>query len=420
MRTSDFTFSFRLYTRPNADPWVPVIYTRALSGDFNGDGRADLVFGLQANEIELVYQNGNGTFSAPQVIDRGIENYSSYGHLVIGDFNKDGVDDIVFDTVAEDGAGGGVAMLRSRRGAKPELLHLHSPAFYSGGSEAQGWAAADIDGDDQLDLVALHNWPAAIGDLGLSDAADPPCPEHTPCHYYLVYYGDGNGGLGSPRPIRIEGLPDHQVTSDFLVRDIDNDGLQELVFSYADGRGSHDAAYVTQLPIVGNASRPALLHTKFSDGPLFFGDIDGNGLADSIHGDAIFLMESKDVFSGPYGLAIYYHMDGPWHVIADFDGNGYVDVVNHQFRTFGEIPYFATYLQKDGALQPPFFLYDPPTPFLVKIENPRHAAATGDFNSDGCLDIAIAIGYSGVLLLEGQNCIVRVRQTGGNLKPRKR
>lgn len=418
--SSGFSFNFRLYARPDADPWAPVIYTKALRGDFNGDGRADLVFGLEANEIEITYQDGNGTFSAPRIIDRGIENYSSSGHLVIGDFNEDGIDDIVFDTVTENGVGGGVAMLRSHRDAVPELRHLHAPAFYTSGSEAQGWAAADIDGDGQLDLVALHNWPAAIGDLGLLDAADPACPEDKPCHYYLVYYGDGSGGLRSPRPIRIQGLPAHQVTNDFLVQDIDNDGLQEIVFSYADGRGSHDAAYVTQLPIAGSSSRPVLLHEKFSGEPLFFGDINGDGLTDSIHGNAIFLRESRYVFSEPYGLAIYYYKDSPWHVIADFDGNGQVDLVNHQFRTFNETPYFATYLQKNGTLQPPFFLYDPPTTHFVKTSDERHAAATGDFNSDGCLDIALAIGYSGVLLLEGQNCVVTLRRTGGNLKPRTR
>lgn len=55
-----FTFGFRLYRRQGMDPNVPAVYEKVASGDFNGDGRRDLVFGMESNEIELVFQNATG------------------------------------------------------------------------------------------------------------------------------------------------------------------------------------------------------------------------------------------------------------------------------------------------------------------------------------------------------------------------
>ena len=99
-------------------------------------------------------------------------------------------------------------------------------------------------------------------------------------------------------------------------------------------------------------------------------------------------------------------MESYWNILEDFDGDGRTDLVNHQFESFlNNLPYFVTYLQKNGRLQAPFFRYDPPTTNTVSPEKwNRQAYATGDFNSDGCRDIAVAIRYSGILFLEGRNC----------------
>jgi hypothetical protein len=159
----------------------------------------------------------------------------------------------------------------------------------------------------------------------------------------------------------------------------------------------------------GSLENPKLLvDMNGVDAPAFFGDLNSDGRTDLIYADVVHFRDASGAFQAPVGLGLRSYMDAYWNVLGDFDGNGQTDIVNRQFERFLTIPYFATYLQKNGTVQAPFFRYDPPTNHTV---NPakwdRHAFATGDFNGDGCLDIAVANQADGILFVEGQNCIVR-------------
>ena len=135
-------------------------------GDVNGDGRADLVINSIGGEDSPVSQlgvllgNGNGTFRAPilQSPDTGGD-----GDVALGDFNHDG---------RLDAAVGGEAALPdglsvfNGNGDGTFGVPFQSPQrFSTGGNDPFGVAAADLNGDGRVDLVAANTSSGTVGVL---------------------------------------------------------------------------------------------------------------------------------------------------------------------------------------------------------------------------------------------------------------
>src|SRR4051812_35826787 len=113
-------------------------------GDFNGDGITDLVSmsapisGLSDGSLQVSLGNGNGTFGTPIKA-------STFGHVVaVGDFNRDGKLDVLSATTAHDltvEAGNGNGTLGA--------AHLVAEIALTNA------LASDIDGDGNLDVLVL-------------------------------------------------------------------------------------------------------------------------------------------------------------------------------------------------------------------------------------------------------------------------
>ncbi len=115
------------------------------TGDFNGDGRADLVFFGLPNGIEIHHNRGNGRFGDVKKINTG-DALDTPGTLSVGDFDKDGRDDLALITKEE------IVLYAQREPGKlsePERLPhtLDTPRMVK---------LVDIDGDGMLDLVMLN------------------------------------------------------------------------------------------------------------------------------------------------------------------------------------------------------------------------------------------------------------------------
>lgn len=118
-----------------------------VTGDFNGDGKLDLASssGYGGSEISILLGNGDGTFKSPVQYSTGSQPQT----IVAGDFNGDGK----LDLAAADNAPGANAvsvLLGNGNGI------FQSQVEYGAGVDPYGVTAADVLGDDKLDLVTAN------------------------------------------------------------------------------------------------------------------------------------------------------------------------------------------------------------------------------------------------------------------------
>src|SRR5688572_2283584 len=80
---------------------MPTLEENVWPADFNQDGITDLVGGRPNDQVVVLLGNGDGTFSAEQVIATGFSN------PVPGDFNEDGHVDVAVTSAIIPGNGDG-------------------------------------------------------------------------------------------------------------------------------------------------------------------------------------------------------------------------------------------------------------------------------------------------------------------------
>ncbi|MGH9362422.1 MAG: FG-GAP repeat domain-containing protein, partial [Thermoanaerobaculia bacterium] len=156
------------------------------AADVDGDSTLDLVVGLPSG-FELLRGTGGGRFAGQAALP---ETQGCHQILFTGDFNQDGLPDLV-DTCGVELNQGGWSFRRSL--------------------DAPSWAAAvvDVDGDGPLDVVLAANGPAG--------PADPPA--------LFVHRGESDGSFQPASVSHAFGL-----WPNFLLgRDLDGDGRGDLV-----------------------------------------------------------------------------------------------------------------------------------------------------------------------------------------------
>jgi hypothetical protein len=216
-----------------------------LTGDFNGDGKRDLVLG------NILFGNGDGTFTLGPVAPGAND---PTGNFAVGDFNKDGKDDIAVYTP------NGISIDLSNGDG---TFTPFGPT-YAGINGAFTLDVTDIDGDGNLDLV--------VG-TGQSGIYLPPTNGQG---IMMILMGNGDGTFrGAPDYPHAAGGGPHGA---FAAGDFNNDGNID-VLSIASQQGGG------LLLLTGNGKgtlTPQTSNTSVVPSFVAAADINGDGKLDAI------------------------------------------------------------------------------------------------------------------------------------------
>jgi hypothetical protein len=257
--------------------------------DLNGDGRLDMVVANADGNISVFIGNGDGTFQPAVFYGAGPLPEA----LVIGDFNNDGLPDVA---VADFNGNNVTVLLGNGDGT------FQAPQASAAGTTPYALAVGDFNGDGKADLVVAN----AGG------------------HSTSVLLGKGDGTFQAPSTLTGGNNPNAVAVADF-----NGDGKQDIaVANYNDNNVS-----------------------------IFLGNGDGTFKAPSTY--------------GAIGAAISL-------AVGDVNGDGKPDLVTTGFLGNS----FAVLIGNgDGSFQ---------APANYTADAGTKAVAVGDFNGDGRADIAVA------------------------------
>ena len=342
---------------------------RLAAGDFNGDGKPDLVATILGNTeiLAVLLGNGDGTFAAPvryPVTGLGF-------HVVVDDFNNDNRLDFATVTVTGVDLASFRTVVTVLPGNGDGSFGAPQVAATANGFGGGAFVSADFNGDGRRDIASASG---------------------------LIFLGQANGtftpGPGNPVSFGSSDLPAALAAGDF-----DGDGRSDLAVATTDGvvqlwRGNGDGRF-THLDIAY-----ALFPTAFRS--LAAIDIDGDGHLDLVAGLASGGGVGPNISSGGttqflFGLGNGHFASIPAYerasaLLADFNGDGKLDLLGFGDANAGT-PGFQPLLGAGdgsftpGPLSPVGFT---PSNSLGQRQGITYLAA--DLNNDRRVDVVAAGG----------------------------
>ena len=388
-----------------------------ISGDFNGDGKADLAVSNFGNlststggNIQILLGKGDGTFTPGATVNVGQTPVS----LVAADFNgEDGKLDIAVANVSQNivsvvlGNGNGTFQAPQSFQVAP----LTTNCLNSGACVPRSLVAVDVNGDGRTDLVVALNAATVVVLLGNGDGtfqAAVPYPAGSGAVTYLASI-DLNG----------DGTPD-------LVAAIQGSNAFSFLFGNGDGSFQPPVEYVTGARpgyfalaktnngpllitidgITGNlnmmgvspggiAATPQLYILPHAATSVAAADLNRDHLPDMVAADgaiSVLLRNAGGGFRNPVNYALQSGSQAVAVAVGDLNGDGINDVVAASSLDLGTTGGTVDVAlgNGDGTLgrQNSYNLGGWPGGTLGAAPS---GILTGDFNGDGKLDVAAGI-----------------------------
>jgi hypothetical protein len=323
-------------------------------GDFNGDGKLDVVTGNDSS-VSVLPGNGDRTFQAPRNYVATPLPLVAVRSVAAGDFNGDGKLDLAVALEDPNLNLGYVTVLLSKGNGS-----FRPAVDYSAGNGSYFVAVGDLNGDGKLDLVAADEQGRNVS----------------------VLLGNGNGTFQPAVQYPVGSFP-----SSIAVEDFNGDGKLDL--AVANFRDKD----VSVLLGNGNGTFQTAVNYTVETYPLSVtvGDFNGDGKLDlvtanevsdtiAVPGNVSVLLGNGD---GTFQAAVNYPV-GPEPALAavgDFNGDGKLDLAVAGIDVSSGFALVAILLGKgDGTFQ---------APVSYSVHCYPSAVAVADFNSDGKLDLAV-------------------------------